>query len=113
MRVTDAGRELQVLFFCSSSVAANRLVGRPQYEGIVADYEKTFALARRLRVDVFLAGHPEFFNLHEKRARMERSGPNPFIDRAEFHAYMQLSQAEFRRQLAAQQAASGGKPITE
>jgi metallo-beta-lactamase class B len=113
MSVTDAGRELQVLFFCSSSVAANRLVGRPQYAGIVADYEKTFARAQSLRVDVFLAGHPEFFNLHEKRARMEQGGANPFIDSAEFHAYMRRSQSEFRRQLAAQGAASASRPISE
>jgi metallo-beta-lactamase class B len=113
MPVADAGRKLQVLFFCSSSVAANRLVGRPQYEGIVADYEKTFARAQKLRVDVFLAGHPEFFDLHEKRARMKGGGPSPFIDSAEFHAYMQRSQAEFRRQLAAQQAASAGRPVSE
>ncbi len=113
MPVTDAGRELQVLFFCSSSVAANRLVGRPQYAGVVADYEKTFARAQSLRVDVFLAGHPEFFNLHQKRARMGEGGPNPFIDSAEFHAYMQRSQTEFRRQLAAQQAASAARPLSE
>jgi metallo-beta-lactamase class B len=112
-RVRDAGRELQVLFFCSSSVAANRLVGRPQYPGIVADYEETFARAQKLRVDVFLAGHAEFFNLHEKRARVEQGGPNPFIDSAEFQAYMQRSQTEFRRQLAAQQAASAGRPLSE
>ena len=55
---------------------------------------------------------PEFFNLHQKRARMGEGGPNPFIDGAEFQAYMQRSQTEFRRQLAAQQAASAGRPLS-
>ena len=103
MPVSEAGKTLRVLFFCSSSVAANRLVGPPQYPGIVADYEKTFAKARTLTVDIFLAPHPEFFRMSDKRARLTAQGPNPFIDSQEFGAFITTSEADFRRQLAAQQ----------
>ena len=106
MPVVEDGRTLNVLFFCSSSVAANRLIDPPQYSGIVADYEKTFSLAKAMKVDVFLAGHTEFFAMSAKRARMREGGPNPFIDSAEFAAFMERSEADFRKQLAAQQAAS-------
>lgn len=106
MPVTRLGKRLQVLFFCSSSVAANRLVDRPQYPGIVADYEKTFAKAKTMKIDVFLAGHPEFFDLRGERERIGRDGGNPFIDAAEFQSYVQRSEADFRRQLAAQRGAA-------
>jgi metallo-beta-lactamase class B len=101
--VSERGQVLQVLFFCSSTVAFNRLVDPPQYPGIVADYEKTFAKASTLGVDVFLAAHPEFFRMQEKRARIAAGAPNPFIDPKEFAAYIATSQADFRKQLAAQQ----------
>ena len=106
MPVTERGKVLRVLFFCSSSVALNQLVAPPQYPGIVADYEKTFARARTLQVDVFLAPHPEFFHMDEKRARLAAGGetsPNPFIDAKEFAAYIAASEADFRRQLTLQQ----------
>ena len=104
MPVSEAGREYQVLFFCSSSVALNRLVGPPQYPGIVADYERTFARARTLHVDVFLAPHPEMIGLEDKRARLRPEGANPFVDSSAFGAFIAESEADFRRQLAAQQA---------
>jgi metallo-beta-lactamase class B len=104
MPVKDAGKTLQVLFFCSSSVAANRLVGPPQYDGIVADYESTFRKAKTLKADIFLAPHPEFFNMQEKRERLGHGGANPFIDPTAFPAFIERSEADFHRQLEAQQA---------
>jgi metallo-beta-lactamase class B len=109
MQVIEAGKPEQVLFFCSTSVAANRLVEQPQYPGIVADYEKAFAKAKTLQVDVFLAPHAEFFGLHEKHQRQASGGANSFIDPTEFAAFMQRSEADFREQLARQQAAAGPK----
>ena len=109
MPVTDSGRTLQVLFFCSSSVAANRLVGPPQYTGIVADYESTFRKARTFKVDVFLAPHPDFFHMQEKREQQQRGGANPFIDPTAFAAYRERSEADFHKQLQAQQAKAEAK----
>jgi len=110
MPVSERGEAQQVLFFCSSTVAFNRLVNPPQYPGIVEDYEKTFAKAKTLEVDVFLAAHPEFFGMAEKRARQRAGGSNPFIDPQEFRAYMVKSQADFHRQLVEQQARAKAAP---
>ncbi|WP_421932646.1 subclass B3 metallo-beta-lactamase [Phenylobacterium sp.] len=97
------GSRHTALYFCSASVAANRLVPE-QYPGIVADYRHTFAIARSLPGDVFLAPHPEFFDAPAKQARLGKPGPNPFIDRAGYIALIDAQQADFEKQLARQQA---------
>lgn len=105
MTVEHEHKKKHVLFFCSASVAANRLVGPPQYPGIVADYRRTFARAKKLAVDVFLAPHPEFFQLAQKRERIG-AGPNPFIVPGEFHTFIDKAEADFRAQLEQQQQRS-------
>src|SRR5882724_3529568 len=50
--VKDGDATRSVLIFCSATVALNRLVGSPTYSGIVADYRKTFARAKDMKVDV-------------------------------------------------------------
>ncbi|MGY4293162.1 glyoxylase-like metal-dependent hydrolase (beta-lactamase superfamily II) [Bradyrhizobium sp. i1.4.4] len=40
MTVKDGGQDREVLFFCSGTVALNRLVGQPTYAGIVDDYPR-------------------------------------------------------------------------
>jgi metallo-beta-lactamase class B len=109
--VHDAGRALNALVFCSATVAANRLVGRPQYPGIVSDYLATFAKARAMRVDVFLAPHPEFFAMAQKRAKRAPGAANPFVDPSEFPAFIDRAEAEFKLQLAAQESALHAKAI--
>jgi metallo-beta-lactamase class B len=101
-----AGNEdLDVLVFCSATVAANRLVGPPQYEGVVEDYRATFAKARQLPVDVPLAPHPEMFALLEKRERAAAGeGYRAFVDPEAFDTYMERLSADFERQLAEQTA---------
>lgn len=101
----------EVLVFCSASVAANRLVGPPQYEGIVDDYRATFERARTMTVDVPLAAHPEFFSLLEKReAARAGSTANPFVDPEAFSALMARFEADFEAQLAQQTARAGSHP---
>jgi metallo-beta-lactamase class B len=102
MTVRDGDASQRVLFFCSTSVAANRLVGKPQYPNIVRDYEATFAKLEQLEVDVFLAPHPEFFGMERKRALIGKSEHNPFIDPNEFHAFIAKSEQDFHAQLALQ-----------
>jgi len=94
MPVVQGGHSYQALFFCSATVAANRLVGPPQYEGIVADYRKTFAQTRDWKPDIFLANHPEFAGLQEKRERQIAGDPLAFVDREGFPAMIvRLEQA--------------------
>lgn len=107
MTVRDASGPHSVFFFCSASVAANRLVPRPQYPGIVADYERTFARLKSVKADVFLAPHAEFFDLAGKRERLGRPGPNPFIDAGEMQKVIASLERDFRKQLADQTARAG------
>lgn len=110
MTVKDAaGKPHKALFFCSASVAANRLAPNPQYPGIVADYQKTFARAGRVDPDIFLAPHAEQFGLAAKRAAMGPGKPNPFIVPGEYARAMADYQADFEAQLARQQAAAAAK----
>jgi metallo-beta-lactamase class B len=106
-RATDRGRPLDVLLYCSTSVAANRLVSRergPQYPGIVEDYRNSFARLKTLKADVFLAPHGEQFGLEAKRAKLKSDGANPFVDPEELARRVTASEADFSRELARQEA---------
>ncbi|MDZ4321218.1 MAG: subclass B3 metallo-beta-lactamase [Phenylobacterium sp.] len=103
------GQTRQAMIYCSTSVAANRLVSadrRPQYPGIVADYEQTFARLKTMSADVFLAPHAEQFDLARKRAAMAEGEPNPFVDPTELQKVVAASEAAFRAALAKQQEAA-------
>ncbi len=107
--LTIDGAERQALLYCSTSVAANRLASKakgPQYPGIVADYEKTFARLKAMKADVFLAPHAEQFGLAEKRAKLAAGGPNPFIDPERLQTTVAASEKAFREELAQQQKAA-------
>lgn len=107
--VTIGGERHEAVLYCSTSVAANRLVSKtkgPQYPGIVADYEQSFAKLHRLKADVFLAPHAEQFGMSAKRARLADGGPNPFIDPGMLQATIAASEKAFRQDLAKQQEAA-------
>lgn len=105
MHVKDGGQDRDVLFFCSATVALNRLVGTPTHPGIVEDYKKTFAKARELKPDVLLAPHPEMISLKEKREQIRDGPPNPFVKPGELATYVATLENDFDAQLAKQTAA--------
>jgi metallo-beta-lactamase class B len=110
--VSDAGKAHRVVFFCSTTVI-DRLVGNSHYPSIVTDYERSFSALRALPADVFLAPHPEFFELAAKRERMKSGGPNPFIDPGEFRRHIDQSEKKFRQVLEREQheqRQNGGHP---
>jgi metallo-beta-lactamase class B len=110
MSAKEGGKTYQVLNFCSATVAANRLIDPPQYPGIVEDYRKTFVKAKAMQVDVFLAPHPEFFDLRGKREKQKAGArTNPFIAPAEFPVFIAAAEKAFERDLAAQEAAAKAK----
>ena len=103
------GKIRHALAYCSTSVALNRLVNSkrgPQYRGIVADYQASFAKLKTMKADIFLAPHNEQFGLDAKRAKLKAGGPNPFIDPAELARAVAASEADFRSDLAKQQDAA-------
>jgi metallo-beta-lactamase class B len=105
----DGDATRSALIFCSGTVALNRLVPNPTYSGIVADYRKTFARARDMKVDVLLAPHPEMYKMAEKRAKLADGAPNPFVNPGEFNAYAATLEKAFDDALAKQTAAAQEK----
>lgn len=97
------GRDHRVVFYCSTSVV-DRLVGNAQYPQIVADYEQSFAALRALSSDVFLAPHPDFFGMEEKRQKMKAGGANPFVDPTELRRFVERSERSFRAELMKHQS---------
>lgn len=96
----------KAIILCSTSVAANRLAPRPQYPGIVADYQATFTRLAGMKADVFLAPHPEQFGFAGKLAARAPGKPSPFVDPAELGRRVAASRAEFEAELARQQKAA-------
>lgn len=107
--VKDGDATRTALIFCSGTVALNRLVGSPTYPGIVADYKKTFARAKDMKVDVLLAPHPEMYKMQEKRAKLTDGGANPFVNPGEFKTYAATLEKAFEDALAKQTAATQDK----
>jgi metallo-beta-lactamase class B len=109
LAVEEGGREYQALIICSFGVNPNYvLVNNPDYPAIADDYIATFARARALPVDVFLAPHGSQYGLADKYARLESRGPgdpNPFIDRAGYLAHIDAQEANFRRMFETQRSA--------
>jgi metallo-beta-lactamase class B len=105
----DGGKAYEALVFCSATIAANRLVDPPQYKGIVADYRATFAKAAKMKVDIFLAPHAEFYDLAAKRAKLTAGGPNPFIVPGEFQTFIAKQKADFEPGLKDQEATAAAK----
>lgn len=106
LQVEEAGRVLDVLVFCSVSVAGNRLVPRPQYTGIVEDYRRTLATVRGWTPDVFLGNHAEFFDLAGRRERQRGGDALAFVDRGAFPRFIERMARDFEVQYLRQRAAA-------
>ena len=109
MTANDAGKDYNVVFFCSASVLdgyelVDRLGEPPSYPGIAADYEKAFRVWKSLPCEVFLGAHGQFFNLTEKREALKKGAKeNPFIDPKGYADYVSRKEADFKTELARQQ----------
>ena len=91
------GKVRKAVYYCSTTVAANRLAPKEQYKGIVADYRRSFAALGKLKADIFLAPHNEQFDLDAKRARLKAGAPNPFVDPAELGRTVVAQKAAFEK----------------
>jgi metallo-beta-lactamase class B len=109
MSVREGNEDHQAIFFCSATVALNTLVGHPTYPGIVDDYRKTFERVGDIKGDVFLAPHPEMYDMPGKRARMAPGAPNPFVNAKDFPAYIETLKKDFEASLAKQTSTTQAK----
>lgn len=101
--VKEGGRDLNVVFVCSTSAPGYKLVGNAGYPEIAADYEKTFKRMKALKTDIFLSSHASAYGLAEK-AELLRKGAttNPFIDPAGYLEYLEMTESAFRKTLETQ-----------
>jgi len=108
-KATDAGKIYDVVIVCSVGFNPGYvLVNNKDYPQIADDYVRSFATLRKLPCDVFIAAHGQFYGLEEKYAKLEKGGPNPFIDHAGYLAYIDLKEQQFRAEVERQK--NGGKP---
>jgi metallo-beta-lactamase class B len=103
MRVTEAGRPLDVVFLCSLTVAGNKLIGNKGYPGIAADYRRTFARVKRLHADVVLPGHSEQADVIGRAQRRDAGDVNAFVDPALLPRILAESEAGFAAALKKEQ----------
>lgn len=102
-KVRDGGRELNVIFVCSTTAPGYQLVANDKYPNIVSDFENTFKRMRGIKVDIFLSAHASQFKMDEKLALKRRSSvSNPFIDPAGYLAFLDATEKAFRQRLAEQ-----------
>lgn len=101
--VKDGGRDLNVVFVCSTSAPGYTLVGNADYPDIAADYENTFKRMKALKVDIFLSSHASAYGM-EAKAAAARSGAksNPFISPAGYLVYLNATESAFLKLLDSQ-----------
>jgi metallo-beta-lactamase class B len=101
--VTVAGKVRQALSHCSSSVLPGYKLGRTEtYPGQTADYERSFAVWKRLPCEVFIASHARFYDMKAKRAALAAGKADAFVDPAGCRKFYAASEADFRAELKRQ-----------
>jgi metallo-beta-lactamase class B len=102
MTVTDNGVKRNVLFANMGTVVMP-LTGNVKYPNIVADFEKTFAVQKKLAPDIWLAAHASQYGMQEKL----KSGS--FVDSEGYKAAVAKHEKGFREQLAQARAKAAAK----
>jgi metallo-beta-lactamase class B len=101
--VKDGGKNLNVIFVCSTTAPGYKLVGNQKYPNIDSDFENTFKRMRTMKVDIFLSAHASQFGMEEK-LQLLRSGAkvNPFVDPQGYLSFLDGTEKAFRDRLASQ-----------
>ena len=106
-KVEENGKSYNVVILGSIGVNPGYvLVNNKDYPQIADDYVKGFKVLRSLPCDVFLGSHGRFYGMQEKYAKLQKGGPNPFIDPAGYKAHLDLQEKNFRAKLEEQQKAA-------
>jgi metallo-beta-lactamase class B len=109
LKAQEGGKTYDVVIIGSFGTnPGTRLVGNATVPGIVDEYNRTFKVARSLKVDVPLGSHPGMYNMEEKFEKVGKGGANPFIDPDGYKLEVDIDEAMFRAVLAEQQKAASG-----
>jgi metallo-beta-lactamase class B len=105
-KISDGAKTYDVVFAGSPTALDYKLVGKESYPGIAADFEKTFAVFKKLPCDIFLSDHGTFFWFLKKREELMRGDtPNPFIDPDGYRRFIAHFEKEFYEKLELQKKA--------
>jgi metallo-beta-lactamase class B len=101
MRVSESGRNYNVVFANIGSVIGAKLIGNPKYPAIADDFARTFRTQKALVCDVFLAAHGSQYGMKEKFKA--QYNPNTFVDREGYQRAIDASEAKYLDQLKQEQ----------
>jgi metallo-beta-lactamase class B len=76
MKARDGGKIYDVVFGCSLRPPATLT------PALVEEFTRSFKVVRSLPCDVPLGDHPAEYKLQAKYAKLQKGGPNPFVDKA-------------------------------
>lgn len=108
-KVQEGNKTYNVVIICSLGVNPGfKLVGNPDAPQIADEFTRAFETMRSLPCDVPLGSHPGMYNMKEKYAKLEKGGPNPFIDPAGYKIEMDIDEAMFHAVLDQQKKAAAG-----
>jgi metallo-beta-lactamase class B len=79
---------------------------KPSYPGIAEDFARTFTVLHSLPCDIFLGADGSYFGLKTKLPRLEKDGPQVFLDRAGYKEFVNKAQAAFETALKKEQKAA-------
>lgn len=109
-RVMDGGKSYSVAFPDGTSINPGyHLVGKPSYPDIEGDYWRTIGVLESLKPDIWLAAHTDVFGFAVKRTRAATDGPDAWVDREGYRAYVAAGRQKLEDQLRAERAATATK----
>jgi len=85
---------------------AHQLFDYKPYPEMLTDFLRTFALLKSLPCDIFLASHGKFYGLDAKYAKLNKGGPNPFIDPQGYKTELDIQETAFNAVLEEQKKAA-------
>jgi len=96
MKAQEGGRTYDVMFGCS--LRPTGVLSPP----LVDEFTRSFKLVHALPCDVQLGDHGAQYNMQEKYAKLQKGGPNPFIDPASCKLEADIEEAMFQAMLVEQ-----------
>src|SRR5688572_12682266 len=84
---------------------------KASYPGIAEDFARTFRVLQSLPCDLFLGAHGSYFGLKSKLPRLQKEGPQVFLDPAGYKAFVAKGQAAFEAALKKEQEAAGVRQV--
>ena len=102
-KIKQNKRKLNVIFLCSISALDYNLIDNQKYLNHSQDFTNTFKKLKRIKVDVFLGSHAQFFKMSEKVKMMKKDkSKNLFIDSNGYRDFVARMEKSFQKKLAKQ-----------